>query len=93
MKWAVCLQTLVECLKYALTGELPPTVDRGKGWLFDPRLSETPEVKAQIRVSLRQERQKKKILIVRSMQLTHTLDKQRRLKPQFKVQNAAATRH
>ena len=67
---------------------MPPSVDRGKGWLFDPRLTDTPEVKAQIRVSLKQERQKKKILIVRSMQLAHTLDKQRRLKPQFKVRRS-----
>ncbi|OEH78553.1 DNA repair protein [Cyclospora cayetanensis] len=56
--------TLVECLKYALTGEMPPSADRGKGWLFDPRLTDSPEVKAQIRVSLRQERQKKRILVV-----------------------------
>ncbi|XP_026192365.1 DNA repair protein RAD50 [Cyclospora cayetanensis] len=80
--------TLVECLKYALTGEMPPSADRGKGWLFDPRLTDSPEVKAQIRVSLRQERQKKRILVVRSMQLSHTLDKQRRLKPQFKALEA-----
>lgn len=81
-----CRQTLVEALNYALTGELPPLADRGKGWIFDPRAAETPEVKAQVRVAMNLPQQKR-LVVLRNMQLTHSIDRQGRLKATFKVRH------
>lgn len=30
--------TIIEALKYAVTGELPPTTTRGQGFIFDPKV-------------------------------------------------------
>jgi DNA repair protein RAD50 len=42
--------TIVECLRLATTGELPPLVDKGAAFVHDPRLRNTTETKAKIRL-------------------------------------------
>jgi hypothetical protein len=34
------LQTIVECLKQATTGELPPNSNKGQSFIFDPKVLE-----------------------------------------------------
>eukprot|EP01050_Picozoa_sp_SAG11_P031836 SAG11_NODE_10067_length_859_cov_1.118421_1_plen_112_part_00 len=38
--------TVIECIKMALTGELPPDADRGKNFVHDPRVSAARDTKA-----------------------------------------------
>ena len=44
--------TIVECLKYAATGDLPPHT-KGGGFLHDPNMAGTDTVKAQVRLRFR----------------------------------------
>lgn len=48
------LQTVIECLKMACTGELPPNTRSGQTFIQDPKVTGVTEVKAQIK--LRRER-------------------------------------
>ncbi|KAL2917359.1 DNA repair protein rad50 [Polyrhizophydium stewartii] len=41
--------TIIECLKYATTGDLPPN-SRSGAFVFDPKLAHTSEVKAQVKL-------------------------------------------
>lgn len=43
--------TVIEALKYATTGELPPLTDKGKGFVHDPKVSGVQSVKAGIKLS------------------------------------------
>lgn len=61
--------TLIECLKCATTGELPPNCDRGKSFVHDPKVSGDTEVKGQIRLQFKAAN-KKKYITVRSFQVT-----------------------
>eukprot|EP00879_Flechtneria_rotunda_P006310 GHRR01006632.1.p1 GENE.GHRR01006632.1~~GHRR01006632.1.p1 ORF type:complete len:729 (+),score=251.26 GHRR01006632.1:230-2416(+) len=46
--------TVIECLKQACTGELPPNVGgNGRNWVMDPKVAGETEVKAQIKLRLR----------------------------------------
>ncbi|WFC96043.1 DNA repair protein rad50 [Malassezia brasiliensis] len=45
-------QTIVECLKYAATGDLPPNT-KGGAFVHDPALAGTDTVKAQVRLRFR----------------------------------------
>lgn len=45
--------TVIEALKYATTGELPPLTDKGKGFVHDPKVVGTQSVKAAIKLSFR----------------------------------------
>ena len=42
--------TLIECLKYATTGELPPNSKQG-AFINDPKLSGSNKIKAQVRLT------------------------------------------
>jgi len=42
-------QTIIECLKYATTGEQPPNT-RGGAFIHDPVLANEKEVKAQVKL-------------------------------------------
>ncbi|PFH33508.1 RecF/RecN/SMC N terminal domain-containing protein [Besnoitia besnoiti] len=75
--------TVVECLKYATTGELPPCVDRGRGWLHDPRLLDAAEVKGQVRLRIHT-KGGKELTVVRSMQVSQTIDRKGQCKATFK---------
>ncbi|KAJ1968281.1 DNA repair protein rad50 [Dispira parvispora] len=60
--------TIIECLKYATTGDLPPN-SRGGAFIHDPRLSQSSETKAQIRLKFRNVG-RQPLICTRSLQLT-----------------------
>ncbi|PSC68536.1 DNA repair RAD50 [Micractinium conductrix] len=61
--------TVIECLKMACTGELPPNTRSGQSFIHDPKVARETEVKAQIKLrfvtSARQP-----VVVIRSFQLT-----------------------
>jgi DNA repair protein RAD50 len=63
--------TIVECLRLATTGELPPLVDKGAAFVHDPRLRESKETKAKIRL-LFEDALGRQITVNRQLQLRLT---------------------
>ncbi|KAL1624724.1 DNA repair protein rad50 [Neofusicoccum ribis] len=61
--------TIIECLKYATTGELPPNSERGKSFIHDPNLCGEKEVLAQVKMSFKAT-SGVKMVSTRSLQLT-----------------------
>ena len=45
--------TIIECLRFALCGSVPPNADKGQSFVHDPRVSQVSEVKAKISVRFR----------------------------------------
>lgn len=45
--------TIIECLRYAVTGELPPGSKTGASFIHDPKLAHSAEVKAKVALKLR----------------------------------------
>lgn len=45
----MALQTIIECLKYATTGDQPPNT-RGGAFVHDPKMANEKEVKAQVKL-------------------------------------------
>lgn len=78
--------TIIECLKMASTGVLPPNAKNGHGFIHDPSLARLPEVKAQIRMLFRQGAgpSDKEICAIRSFQLTNRRVNGR-IRPQYKA--------
>lgn len=60
--------TIIECLKYATTGELPPN-SKGGAFIHDPKLCGEKEVLAQVKVSFRST-ENVKMVVTRNLQLT-----------------------
>ncbi|KAI9100627.1 AAA domain-containing protein [Phlyctochytrium arcticum] len=60
--------TIIECLKYATTGDLPPNSKNG-AFIYDPKLAHESEVKAQVKLEFRNVNGKE-IVCTRSMSLT-----------------------
>ncbi|KAJ4462578.1 putative DNA repair protein RAD50 [Paratrimastix pyriformis] len=75
--------TIIEALKYACTGEVPPSCNRGQGFLYDPKLLHESHVKAQIKLRFYNV-QGAVYLVQRNMQLT-----QKQVKMEFKVLDSA----
>ncbi|VDP51907.1 unnamed protein product [Schistosoma curassoni] len=46
-------QTVIECLKYSATGELPPGSKTGCSFIHDPRIAQESEVKAKVTLQIR----------------------------------------
>ncbi len=61
--------TVIECLKYATTGILPPGAKNGQAFVHDPKCSGTSEVKAAIKLRF-QARNGNTMVVVRSFQVT-----------------------
>ncbi len=61
--------TVIECLKYATTGILPPGAKNGQAFVHDPKCSGTSEVKAAIKLRF-QARNGSTMVVVRSFQVT-----------------------
>ena len=61
--------TIIECLKYATTGELPPNSKVNGAFIHDPKLAQEKEVLAQVRVSFRST-DGTKMVCSRNLQLT-----------------------
>lgn len=83
--------TIIECLKASISGELPPNSKSGQYFVHDPKLNDSAEVRAQIRLIFREYQNRKKVQVVRSFQLSHIKARKSDLrtagdlKPQFKV--------
>ncbi|KAJ1977127.1 DNA repair protein rad50 [Dimargaris verticillata] len=60
--------TIIECLKYATTGDLPPN-SKGGAFIHDPHLTRTPDTKAQIKLKFTNIN-KQSLICTRSIQLT-----------------------
>lgn len=71
--------TIIECLKYSCTGSLPPGTRSGQSFINDPSMTESVEVKANIKLRFTN-RQGNATVVVRSFQLT-----KKRTKMEFKA--------
>lgn len=61
--------TIIECLRYATTGELPPNSQTGGAWIHDPKLAGENEVLAQVKLSF-SGADGSRMVATRSIQLT-----------------------
>lgn len=61
--------TIIECLKYATTGQYPPNTSRGAPFLHDPRMVDKKEVKAHVKLQFNMANGKKRVAM-RSLQVT-----------------------
>lgn len=61
-------QTIIECLKYATTGEIPP-MSKGGAFIHDPKLASETEIKAKVKLQFR-DRAGNKTVVSRIMQAT-----------------------
>jgi DNA repair protein RAD50 len=61
--------TIIECLKFATTGDMPPNSKVGGAFVHDPNLAQDKEVMAQVRISFRNT-EGHKMVCTRSLQLT-----------------------
>ncbi|TMW60276.1 hypothetical protein Poli38472_000318 [Pythium oligandrum] len=66
--------TIIECLKISCTGALPPGTRSGHSFIHDPRIAGTNEVKASVRLRLRN-RAGKPMVVQRTFQLVQTKSK------------------
>jgi len=78
--------TIIECLKMACCGILPPNSRNGHGFIHDPQVAHLPEVKAQIRMLFKAPAasKDKEICAIRSFQLTNKRVNGR-VRPQYKA--------
>eukprot|EP00927_Polykrikos_kofoidii_P032197 TRINITY_DN27501_c0_g1_i1.p1 TRINITY_DN27501_c0_g1~~TRINITY_DN27501_c0_g1_i1.p1 ORF type:complete len:1388 (-),score=286.67 TRINITY_DN27501_c0_g1_i1:222-4232(-) len=79
--------TIIECLKMASSGVLPPNARNGHGFVHDPQLAHLPEVKAQIRMLFKTGTavpKDREICAIRSFQLTNKRQAGR-VKPVYKA--------
>mmetsp|Transcript_10117 Transcript_10117/g.29059 ORF Transcript_10117/g.29059 Transcript_10117/m.29059 type:complete len:1316 (-) Transcript_10117:363-4310(-) len=61
--------TVIECLKMATTGSLPPNTRSGQNFIHDPKVANESEVKGQIKLRFRTA-QRSDVVCTRSFQLT-----------------------
>lgn len=61
--------TIIECLKYATTGALPPGASSGQSFVHDPKIAGTPEVKGQIKLKFKN-RVPQTLVCVRNFQVS-----------------------
>jgi DNA repair protein RAD50 len=61
--------TIIECLRYATTGELPPNSALGGAWIRDPKLCGENEILAQVKLSFNST-SGSKMVVSRNIQLT-----------------------
>ncbi|KAK9866483.1 hypothetical protein WJX84_001219 [Apatococcus fuscideae] len=71
--------TVIECLKQACTGSLPPNTRSGQSFIHDPKVAGETEVKALIKLRFRTYREEP-IVVIRTFQLT-----QKKLALQYKA--------
>ena len=62
------LQTIIECLKYATTGDQPPNT-RGGAFVHDPKMANEKEVKAQVKLRF-YAADGKRMLVVRNLSVS-----------------------
>ncbi|KAH6816239.1 DNA repair-recombination protein [Perilla frutescens var. frutescens] len=66
--------TIIECLKVACTGELPPNARSGHSFVHDPKVSGETETKGQIKLRFKTAA-RKDVVCIRSFQLTQKATK------------------
>eukprot|EP00899_Mesostigma_viride_P026980 jgi/Mesvir1/7467/Mv19232-RA.2 len=66
--------TIIECLKHACTGELPPNAGRGHTFVHDPKIAGESEVKGQIKLRF-YTITGSPVMVIRSVQLTQKASK------------------
>lgn len=66
--------TIIECLKYATTGALPPGAQSGQSFVHDPKIAGKSEVKGQIKLKFKN-RVPMTMVCVRDLQLTQARSK------------------
>ncbi|KNA17185.1 hypothetical protein SOVF_082430 [Spinacia oleracea] len=66
--------TVIECLKVACTGELPPNARSGQSFIHDPKVAGETETKAQIKLRFKTAAGKD-VVCIRSFQLTQKASK------------------
>jgi len=66
--------TIIESLKFACTGSLPPNSRSGRSFINDPSMTDTTEVKASVKLRFLN-KQSKATVVVRSCQLTKRRNK------------------
>lgn len=66
--------TIIECLKLACTGELPPNARSGQSFIHDPKVAGETETKAQIKLRFKTAAGKD-VVCIRSFQLTQKASK------------------
>jgi len=71
--------TIIEALKMALTGELPPNVSKGSAFIHDPSIEAETETKAQIRLQFTTT-QGRTVIAYRKFQLTNKANKKQEFK-------------
>eukprot|EP00798_Chlamydomonas_sp_ICE-L_P012325 gene12325-15495_t len=77
--------TVIECLKQACTGELPPNTRSGQSFIHDPKVAHDSEVKAQIKLRFNTSTGQP-VVVMRSFQLT-----QKKTNMQFKTLDSVCT--
>ena len=75
--------SIIESLKYACTGSLPPTCKNGQSFINDPNMTDASEVKASIKLRFTNKATKPTV-VVRSMQLS-----KKKTKLEFKALDGA----
>lgn len=63
--------TIIECLRYITTGEVPPNSDKGGSFGHDPKLAGEQEVKGQVKLQFR-DVLGRKVIATRSLTVTQT---------------------
>jgi DNA repair protein RAD50 len=63
------MQTIIECLKQATTGDLPPNIKNGQAFIHDPKVAGETEVKACVKLRFFNYANKP-IIAIRSFSLT-----------------------
>ncbi|CAL1284740.1 unnamed protein product [Larinioides sclopetarius] len=66
--------TLIECLRYITTGDMPPNSDRGGSFVHDPKFAGEQEVKAQVKLQFK-DVLGKKVIVTRSLMVTQSVKK------------------
>ena len=61
--------TIIECLKYMTTGEMPPNAKTNAAFIHDPKIAMEREVKAQVRLQFKDVRQQS-VVATRSITAT-----------------------
>ena len=51
---SIVMQTIIECLRYSLTGELPPGSGAGRAFIHDPRCLGATSVAARVQLDFRE---------------------------------------
>ncbi|XP_026464564.1 DNA repair protein RAD50-like, partial [Ctenocephalides felis] len=67
--------TIIECIKYALTGELPPGSDKGVNFGHNPKINKSAITQSQVKMKLIDPITNRVLVITRSFQLTQEKSK------------------